>query len=131
MALGDVPAYRLILARRGRLSIGPCLIPQYRALWREQKAIRLAAPAVTEIGIPMPDPRHMDATQAFAGFPAVILHLTRRLRLDSAAATADLFRHLAFTAPVLPNQLGDTEFARPLSGLQRCREATPSENAKF
>jgi hypothetical protein len=38
----------------------------------------------------MPDPRHMDATQTFAGWPAVALHLLRRLRLDPAAAPADL-----------------------------------------
>jgi hypothetical protein len=38
----------------------------------------------------MPDPRHMDATQTFAGWPAVALHFSRRLRLDPAAATANL-----------------------------------------
>jgi hypothetical protein len=31
----------------------------------------------------------------------------------------------------VPNQLYETEIARLVSGLQRCREATPSENASF
>jgi hypothetical protein len=99
--------------------------PQYQALWREQE--RLAAPAITEIGIAMPDPRHMDPTQAFVGWPAVALHLSRRLRLDPPAATVDLPTLLVFTAPALPNQLDATGIARLLSELQRCGEATVEE----
>jgi len=101
-----------------------CIIPQYQALWQEQEAIRLAAPAITENGINTPDPRHMDATRAFAAWPTAALESSRRLRLEPVAATVDLSTLLVFTAPALPNELDETGIARLLSELQRCGEAT-------
>jgi hypothetical protein len=103
--------------------VGPA---SFRNTSREKKRFGWS-PTTTEVGIAMPDPHHMDATRAFAGIP---LQLCCRLRLDRAAATADVFRPLVFTAPALP-KLEKTEIARQLLGLQRCREAITSENAKF
>jgi hypothetical protein len=69
----------------------------------------------------MPDPRHMDATQAFDGWPAVALHFSRTLRLEPAAATANLPSLLVSTAPELPNELDKTGTARSCSVAARQR----------
>jgi hypothetical protein len=61
------------------------------------------------------DPRHMYATLTFAGWPAVALHLSHRVRLDLAAATADLLTLLVFA---LPNELDETGIARLLAELR-------------
>jgi alpha-maltose-1-phosphate synthase len=100
------------------------VIPQYQALWREQQAIRLAAPA-TEV--PVPDPRHMDPTQAFAAWPSATLHIAQRLRPEPAAATTDLSTLLRFTAPSLPGELDETEIAGLLAELHRRGEAPVNE----
>ncbi len=72
----------------------------------------------------MPDPRHMDATRAFAAWPSLALKPSRRLRLEPVAATVDLSTLLLFTAPALPNELDETGIAQLLSELQRCGETT-------
>jgi starch synthase len=100
------------------------IIPQYQALWREQEAIRLAAPAT---GVPVPDPRHMDPTQAYAAWPSGTFHSSQRLRPDPAAASADLPTLLRFTAPALSSDLGETKISGLLAELYRRGEATARE----
>jgi hypothetical protein len=79
----------------------------------------------------MPDPRHMDATQAFDGWPSVALHFSRTLRLEPAAATINLPSLLVSTAPELPNELDKIGIARLLSELQRCGEAVAPDNGAY
>jgi starch synthase len=100
------------------------VIPQYQALWREQQAIRLAAPT-TEV--PVPDPRYMDPTQAFAAWPSSTFDPSWRLRQDPMAATTDLRSLVRFTAPSLPGELEEAGIAELLSELQRRGEATARE----
>ncbi|MFL5236417.1 MAG: glycosyltransferase [Rhizomicrobium sp.] len=100
------------------------VIPQYQALWQEQQAIRLAAPATDR---PVPDPRHMDPNQAFAAWPTDTFYLSQRLRPDHQAATTDLFSLLRFTAPALPGELDATGIAGLLAELHRRGEVTARE----
>lgn len=128
-ALAADPALRRRMGAAGQARVRETLdwaavIPQYQALWREQKAIRLAAPAT---GTPVPDPRHMDPNQAFAAWPSGTFHLSQRLRPDPAMATADLSTLLRFTAPALPGELDETQIAGLLAELHRCGEATARE----
>jgi starch synthase len=128
-ALAADPALRRRMGEAGRARVRAvfdwsAVIPQYQALWREQQAIRLAAPA-TEVT--KPDPRHMDPTQAFAAWPSAAFHITERLRAEPAAATADLSALLRFTAPSLPSELNETEIAGLLAELQRRNEAPVDE----
>jgi hypothetical protein len=123
VALGDGTAYRSVHWRRQRLSARGHSIRRSGGAWEQRakgghgrlsigpasscivagaRTIRLAAPATTEIGIAVRDPRYMNATLTFAGWPAVALHLSRWVRLDLAAATADLPTLLVF---VLPNEM--------------------------
>ena len=128
-ALAADPALRRRMGEAGRARVRAvfdwsAVVPQYQALWREQQAIRLAAPA-TEVT--KPDPRHMDPTQAFAAWPSAAFHITERLRAEPAAATADLSALLRFTAPSLPSELNETEIAGLLAELQRRNEAPVDE----
>lgn len=77
-ALAADPALRQRMGAAGQTRVREAfdwaaIIPQYQALWQEQQAIRLAAPAIE---IPMPDPRHMDPNQAFAAWPSGTFHLS-------------------------------------------------------
>jgi starch synthase len=100
------------------------IIPQYQALWREQRAIRLAAPATRD---PVPDPRFADPTQAFAMWASDTFHLSQRLRPDPLAATTELRSLLRFTAPSLPNELDEAGTSKLLAELHRRGEATVRE----
>jgi hypothetical protein len=100
------------------------VIPQYQALWREQQAIRLAAPAT---GVPVPDPRYMDPNKAFAAWPSGTFRLSQRLRPDPMAATTDLGSLVRFTAPSLPGELDEPRIIELLAELQRRGEATGQE----
>jgi starch synthase len=100
------------------------VIPQYQALWREQQAIRLAAPVT---GVAVPDPRYMDPTQAFAAWPSGTFHPSQRLRPDPVAATSDLRSLLRFTAPALPGELDEVGITELLAELHRRGEATGRE----
>jgi alpha-maltose-1-phosphate synthase len=100
------------------------IIPQYQAMWREQQAIRLAAPAMD---VAVPDPRHMDPTQAFAAWPSGTFCLSQRLRPDSQAATPPLRTLLRFTAPSLPSELDEAGIAGLLTELHHRGEATAQE----
>jgi alpha-maltose-1-phosphate synthase len=129
-ALASDPALRRRMGEAGHARARAvfdwsAVIPQYQALWREQQAIRLAVPATT--GAPVPDPHHMDPTQAFAAWPSATLHVAQRLRPDPAAATTDLSTLLRFTAPSLPGELDETEIARLLAELHRRGEAPVNE----
>jgi glycosyltransferase involved in cell wall biosynthesis len=100
------------------------VIPQYQALWREQHAIRLVAPAT---GVPVPDPRYMDPNQAFAAWPSGTFHLSQRLRPDPVAATTDLRSLVRFTAPSLPSELDEAGIIELLAELHRRGKATGRE----
>jgi glycosyltransferase involved in cell wall biosynthesis len=100
------------------------VIPQYQALWREQHAIRLAAPAT---GVPVPDPRYMDPNQAFAAWPSGTFHLSQRLRPDPMVATTDLRSLVRFTAPSLPSELDEAGIIELLAELHRRGKATGRE----
>jgi alpha-maltose-1-phosphate synthase len=100
------------------------VIPQYQALWREQRAIRLAAPAT---GIAVPDPCYMDPNQAFAAWPRRAFHSSQRLRPDPMAATTELRTLLRFTAPALPDELEEAGITELLTELHRRGEATAQE----
>jgi alpha-maltose-1-phosphate synthase len=100
------------------------VIPQYQALWREQQAIRLAAPA-TEVA--MPDPRYMDPLQAFAAWPSGTFHLSQRLRRDPMSATTDLRSLVRFTAPALPGELDEAGITELLAEFHRRGEMTAQE----
>jgi hypothetical protein len=104
------------------------IIPQYQALWREQEAIRLAAPA-TEIAIP--DPRHMDPMQAFAAWPRGTFHLSQRLRPAPKSAIIDLRSLMRFTAPALPSELDEAGITELLAELHRRGETTAEELLEF
>jgi alpha-maltose-1-phosphate synthase len=128
-ALAADPALRQRMGAAGQARVREvfdwaAIIPQYQALWREQQAIRLAAPAT---GAPVPDPRHMDPNQAFAAWPSGTFHLSQRLRPDPAAATVDLPTLLRFTAPALSSDLDETEISALLAELHRRGEATARE----
>jgi hypothetical protein len=69
----------------------------------------------------------MDPTQAFAAWSSATLHVAQRLRLEPAAATADLSALLRFTAPSLPDELDETEIAELLAELHRRGEAPVNE----
>jgi glycosyltransferase involved in cell wall biosynthesis len=101
------------------------VIPRYQALWQEQQAIRLAAPA-PEVFL-TPDPRYMDPNQAFAAWPSGTFCLSQRLRPEPAPATADLPALLRFTAPALRGELDEAGIARLLAELRRRGEATARE----
>ena len=101
------------------------VIPQYRELWREQQAIRLAAgPAICDGA---PDPRHMDPTQAFAAWPSRTFELSLRLRPEPAAVNVDLSALLRFTAPALPDEPDEAEIAALLAELHRRGEMPARE----
>jgi starch synthase len=100
------------------------IIPQYQALWREQRAIRLAALATRD---PVPDPRYADPTQVFAMWPSDTFHLSQRLRPDPLAATTELRSLLRFTAPSLPSELDEAGTSKLLAELHRRGEATVRE----
>jgi hypothetical protein len=100
------------------------VIPQYLALWREQQAIRLAAPAT---GTPVPDPRYMDPNQAFATWPRATFHVSLRLRPDPAAAATDLHSLVRFTAPALPGELDEAGITELIDELNRRGETTVRE----
>jgi alpha-maltose-1-phosphate synthase len=100
------------------------IIPQYQTLWREQQAIRLAAPVKES---PVPDPRYMDPNQAFATWPSGTFHLSQRVRPDPVTATTELCTLLRFTAPSLPGELDEAGIERLLAELHRRGEATVHE----
>lgn len=127
-ALAGDPVLRRRMGAAGQARVRECfdwatVIPQYQALWREQQAIRLAARA-TEVSVP--DPRHMDPTQAFAAWPSGTFHLAQRLR-PGPTAIADLSALLRFTAPALPSDLDETGIKQLLGELHRRGEATGRE----
>ena len=129
-ALAADPSLRRRMGEAGQARVREvfdwsAVIPQYQALWREQQAIRLAAAPATEA--PVPDPRHMDPTQAFAAWPSATLHVAQRLRPEPAAATTDLSTLLRFTAPSLPGELDETEIASLLAELHRRGDAPVNE----
>ena len=129
-ALAADPSLRRRMGEAGQARVREvfdwsAVIPQYQALWREQQAIRLAAAPATEA--PVPDPRHMDPTQAFAAWPSATLHVAQRLRPEPAAATTDLSTLLRFTAPSLPGELDETEIASLLAELHRRGDAAVNE----
>ena len=101
------------------------VIPQYQALWREQEAIRLVAPAPEVFS--MPHPRYMDPNQAFAAWPSGVFCLSQQLQPESASITTDLTALLRFTAPALPGELNEAGIARLLAELHRRGEATARE----
>ena len=78
-------------------------------------------------GFPVPDPRYMDATQAFAAWPSATFQPSQRLKPDPAAATVDLPTLLRFTAPALPSELDEAGIAGLLTQLHRRGEATIQE----
>lgn len=128
-ALATDPELRHRMGAAGRARVRDAfdwaaVIPQYRALWREQQAIRLAAPAMRDA---TPDPRHMDPTQAFASWPSGTFDLSQRLQPDPAAANVDLPTLLRFTAPALPGELDETGIAALQAELHRRNEATGLE----
>ncbi len=132
-ALVADPALRHRMGAAGQLRVREtfdwaAIIPQYQTLWREQQAIRLALPEKEAgSGFPMPDPRYMDATQAFAAWPSATFQLSQRLKPDPAAATVDLSTLLRFTAPALPSELDEAGVAGLLTQLHRRGEATIQE----
>jgi hypothetical protein len=90
------------------------VIPQYQTLWREQQAIRQAAPAVkARLGLSVPDPRCMDPTQAFAAWPSGTFHFSRRLRPVPTSANPRAL--LRFTALAEPGKLDEARVARLLA----------------
>jgi hypothetical protein len=128
-ALAADPALRQRMGAAGQVRVREIfdwatVIPQYQALWREQQAIRLAAPA-TEITIP--DPRYMDPMQAFAAWPSGTFHLSKRLRPDPMSVTIDLRSLVRFTAPALPSELDEAGVAELLAEVHRCGEITAEE----
>jgi starch synthase len=132
-ALITDPALRRRMGAAGQLRVQEvfdwaAIIPQYQILWQEQQAIRLASPE-TGVGsdFPMPDPRYMDATQAFAAWPSGIYQLSQRLKPDPAAATINLANLLRFTAPALPSELDEGGIAGLLTELHCRGEATIQE----
>ena len=100
------------------------VIPQYQALWREQRAIRLAAPTIE---VPVPDPRYMDPNRAFARWPSRTFNLSQRLRPDLAMTMTELRSLLRFTAPSLPSELDEAGITELLDELHRRAEATAQE----
>jgi starch synthase len=127
------PALRHRMGAAGQLRVREvfdwaAVLPQYQTLWREQQAIRLAAP-VRGAGsdFPVPDPRYMDATQAFTAWPSGTSKPSQRLKPDPAAATVDLPTLLRFTAPALPSELDEAGIAGLLTQLHRRGEATLQE----
>jgi alpha-maltose-1-phosphate synthase len=54
------------------------IIPQHQAVWQEQQAIRSASKEQPRV--PVPNPRHMDSTEAFASWPTKTFSLAQRLR---------------------------------------------------
>jgi alpha-maltose-1-phosphate synthase len=128
-ALAADPALRRRMGEAGQararaLFDWSAVIPQYQALWREQQAIRLAAPATK---VTKSDPRHMDPTQAFAAWPSAAFHITERLRAEPSATTADLSALLRFTAPSLPSELHEAEIDGLLAELRRRNEVPLNE----
>lgn len=132
-ALVADPALRHRMGAAGQLRVREtfdwaAVIPQYQTLWREQQAIRLALPEKgAGSGFPVPDPRYMDATQAFAAWPSATFQPSQRLKPDPAAATVDLSTLLRFTAPALPSELDEAGIAGLLTQLHRRGEATIQE----
>jgi len=132
-ALVADPALRHRMGAAGQLRVREAfdwaaVIPQYQTLWREQQAIRLASPERgAGSGFPVPDPRYMDATQAFAAWPSATFQPSQRLKPDPAAATVDLPTLLRFTAPALPSELDEAGIAGLLTQLHRRGEATIQE----
>jgi alpha-maltose-1-phosphate synthase len=129
-ALAADPALRQRMGAAGQAHVQEALdwakvIPQYQALWREQQAIRLAAPAATEVATP--DPRYMDPLQAFAVWPSSTFHLSQRLRPDPMSITIDLRSLVRFTAPALPGELDEAEITELLAEFHRRGETTAQE----
>jgi len=100
------------------------IMPRYQALWREQRAIREAAPAAAPAAWPMP--RLADPTQAFADWPSMALGPTTRLALDPAMPPAGLGPALALPAAIHPRADAATgaRLARLLATLPRDRDIT-------
>ncbi len=132
-ALAADPALRRRMGAAGQSRVREtfdwaAVIPQYKALWREQQAIRLVSLVKkVDSDFPVPDPRYMDPTQTFAAWPSGTFQPSQRLRLDPAAATVDLPTLLRFTAPALPSELDETGIAGLLAELHGRGEATPRE----
>jgi glycosyltransferase involved in cell wall biosynthesis len=129
-ALAADPTLRLRMGAAGQARVWEAfdwaaVIPQYQDLWREQQAIRLAAP-VPEI-FPVPNPCYMDPNQAFAAWPSGTFCLSQRLRPEPVPATADLRALLRFTAPALPGELDEAGIAQLLAELHRRGETTARE----
>jgi starch synthase len=101
------------------------IIPQHQALWQEQQAIRLTSREQPRV--PVPNPRHMDSTEAFASWPSKTFSLAQRLRPEPEPPTDDVFCLLNFTMSALPSELGDEEIIRLLDELRRRGEATAGE----
>jgi starch synthase len=130
-ALAVDPALRRRMGAAGQWRVREvfdwsAVIPQYQALWREQQAIRLAS-SIKEADFPVPDPRYMDATQAFAVWPSGTFNLSLRLRSEPESTAADLSTLLRFTAPALPGELDEPAIGGLLAELHRHREATARE----
>ena len=99
------------------------IIPQYQTLWREQRAIRLAAPA-TGTQCPI---RATRTRPIFAMWPSDTFHLWQRLRPDPLTAMTELRSLLRFTAPSLPSELDEAGTSKLLAELHRRGEATVRE----
>jgi glycosyltransferase involved in cell wall biosynthesis len=127
------PALRHRMGAAGQLRVREvfdwaAVIPQYQILWREQQAIRLAAPGRgAGSDFPGPDPRYMDATQAFAAWPSGTFQPSQRLKPDPAAAAVNLANLVRFTAPALPSELDEGGIAVFLTQLHNRGEATGQE----
>jgi alpha-maltose-1-phosphate synthase len=128
-ALAADPALRRGMGTAGQVRVREtfdwaAVIPEYHALWQEQRDIRLAVPPT---GGEEPDPRYMDPTQAFAAWPSATFHCSQRLRPDPMAAAIDLGTLIRFTAPALPGELNPSAIAVLFAELQRRGEATAQE----
>jgi glycosyltransferase involved in cell wall biosynthesis len=118
-ALAADPALRRRMGAAGQARVREvfdwaAIIPQYQALWREQQAIRQAAPAAeARLGLSEPDPRHMDPTRAFAAWPSRTFQFSQRLR--PVPGSADLRALLRFTALAEPGKRDEAAAARQLA----------------
>lgn len=125
-ALAVDPTLRRRMGTAGRMHAREAfdwsvVIPRYQALWQEQQAIRLAAPAIEVV---VPDPLFMDPIQAFAAWPSRTFDVSQRLRPDPAATITDLQALLRYTAPALPGELDEDGIVKLLAELHRRGEAT-------
>jgi hypothetical protein len=130
-ALAADPALRWRMGAAGQARVREdfdwaAVVPQYQALWREQQAICQATSAAeARPGLPVPDPRHMDPTQAFAAWPSGTFQFSQRLR--PVPASANLRTLLGFTALAQPSELDEAGIARLLAELHRRGEARAEE----